>query len=569
MNDDDDDYDDDRGRRRYRQEVNDSQSPDQTVSINVASKASADFIKDNHERHDIDRSKFDRERGGWFNRRERDRDSNRDGNRDAFRHSNSGLDRDRKRPRDLDGRLGFDRRDHDRGDFSPHAASPPMNGMGQQWRPPTGPLMPPIGGYVANPYDPYAPNLIGYGWGQSHLPQQGFMSSPSTYVPSHPYMYPGAPQFAPQMPVDSAPAFVPPPPASAPQVREQPIEASPSIVHLNGESEHANAKELEDQISESENMHLKAPMQLQAAPPSMPVTYHNYGANSYMVAPTVPYNSAQTLINNGNFNFQKKQRTMQSSNQLPENERCTLRCTGIPAYVKEEDLKNHFKAFGHVVELQISQMVNTDSQQLDDDGNGEKKKSYNECLVQFYSAANAKKCFTSPSPVLNNRFIHVHMSKFNIIPPSDVEPISQNELENDRLLLTQDVNPQVPTISQPARKKNTGMIFTKGVTNKWKRGDEAKALPVPSGDPVDIAATTDSLPQVDDCLTTVNPALEQKKPVETEATKEGLELKQNFEQLKTLKQQAEDMLRKKEAVIQVSAQLLMALLTIFHENINF
>ena len=79
----------------------------------------------------------------------------------------------------------------------------------------------------------------------------------------------------------------------------------------------------------------------------------------------------------------------------------------------EEDLRNHFKAFGRVVELQI----------IGTEGSGEKK-AYNECLVQMGTAQDAKKCLNSPSAVLNNRFVKVMYSTFNIVDLADVQPLA-------------------------------------------------------------------------------------------------------------------------------------------------
>jgi RNA recognition motif-containing protein len=272
-------------------------------------------------------------------------------------------------------------------------------------------------------------------------------------------------------------------------------------------------------------------------PSPVPVTYHNYGVNSYMPPP--PYNAGPSRDMNNGGNFSKKPRLGQSSNQLPENERCTLRCTGIPTYVKEEDLKVHFEAFGHVVELQLSPMATNDQHDKGDgDGGSEKKRTYNECLVQFFSAQNAKKCFTSPSPVLNNRFIHLHMSKFNIIPPCDVEVPSQEIIERDHLLLSQDVVPQAVAV------KKKPQTIIKPATTKWKRSDAAAAKPTSQEGEASVEPSSSSIADG------VNPVIETPKK-ETEISKEGIALKQNFEQLKALKQQAEESLKKKETVLQV------------------
>ena len=154
----------------------------------------------------------------------------------------------------------------------------------------------------------------------------------------------------------------------------------------------------------------------------------------------------------------------QTKNDLPESERCTLLCTGIPMYIKEEEILAHFKTFGRVVMLMVTPSDPTAAASATTttgtggagEGNGstseggaagvtsggalngggdkggdkdkEGKKVYNECLVQFDSIENAKKCYGSPIAVLNNRFIRITQSTFNIIPLADVPPPTEEEL---------------------------------------------------------------------------------------------------------------------------------------------
>ena len=140
----------------------------------------------------------------------------------------------------------------------------------------------------------------------------------------------------------------------------------------------------------------------------------------------------------------------QTKNDLPESERCTLLCTGIPMYIKEEEILAHFKTFGRVVMLMVTpsdptaaasaaSTAGSGGGSTSEDGGtvgvtsgGDKdkegKKVYNECLVQFDSVENAKKCYGSPIAVLNNRFIRITQSTFNIIPLADVPPPTEEEL---------------------------------------------------------------------------------------------------------------------------------------------
>lgn len=171
-----------------------------------------------------------------------------------------------------------------------------------------------------------------------------------------------------------------------------------------------------------------------------PVTGFNYNSmypTQYGGAPlSTPYGSnlgtGAGSSGGGNRNRDGGQRRQGSNqtpkNELPENERFTLLCTGIPKYIKEEEMMTHFKAFGRVVQLQVTASDTTPAASADATSTDEKK-TYNECLVQFGSFEDAKKCFSSPEAVLNNRFIRIQQSSFNIIPPADVAPATVEELQ--------------------------------------------------------------------------------------------------------------------------------------------
>lgn len=133
------------------------------------------------------------------------------------------------------------------------------------------------------------------------------------------------------------------------------------------------------------------------------------------------YNSSEGNNNNGGYN------------SLPEFERFTLKCTGIPSHVSETELRKHFKQFGRIVLLQlnVNTSVTTDSADKQGGASGGEKKVYNECLVQFANCDDAKKCFSSPMAVLNNRFIRLHQADFNVIPPADVPEPTEEELAEE------------------------------------------------------------------------------------------------------------------------------------------
>lgn len=244
----------------------------------------------------------------------------------------------------------------------------------------------------------------------------------------------------------------------------------------------------------------------------------------------------------------------QSANLLPESERCTLRCTGIPSYVKEEDLKAHFESFGHVVELQVTDMnektnaTNTPAAIENESaaaGKDEKKKVYNECLVQFYSAPNAKKCLNSPVPVLSNRFIHLHQSHFNIIPPSDVPEPSPDAIEEDRALLGQDIVPRTAGSLPGKKRTQAGLNIFQGATNKWRRTETNAQAPSS-----DTAAAGDGASVGGDGSVGGGEGAEQPTTA-VAAGKDKSELKKSLEELKSLKTDAEKLLKTREDVIQV------------------
>jgi len=93
-----------------------------------------------------------------------------------------------------------------------------------------------------------------------------------------------------------------------------------------------------------------------------------------------------------------------AKSDLPLEKRRTVKCTGIPTTVHLGLLAKHFSDFGNVVSIQIK----SDPEGTQSDG-----KQSNMSLVQFDSHKTAMKCVSSPTPVLNNRFITVAWSDTN------------------------------------------------------------------------------------------------------------------------------------------------------------
>lgn len=275
-------------------------------------------------------------------------------------------------------------------------------------------------------------------------------------------------------------------------------------------------------------------------------------------------NRQKLQFGHGNQKYQQQQQLQ----QLPEHERCTLRCTGIPPHVKESDIRAHFNGFGPIVELQVSAMPehamskSQQVQQQQQEAEEEEKKSaeasssalnsaeetaasrkkvYQECLVQFYSATVAKKCLNSPLPVLNNRFIHVYHSPFNIIPPKDVPRAPEPP----------PVLSKTSAEEPSSGKTHSGLnIFQQGVSNKWKRptnSNEASDAPSKSET---IASEQPGSEGKTEAMNAEAPPANSKVHAQREAVKE------TYAKLKTLAEQNLELLKKKEAAIMVSVLIL-------------
>jgi hypothetical protein len=236
----------------------------------------------------------------------------------------------------------------------------------------------------------------------------------------------------------------------------------------------------------------------------------------------------------------------------------------------------HFRGFGRVVELQL--IVTAPDSAADgrpsqdkgaDDNDGDKdRKSYNECLVQFATAQDAKKCLNSPTAVLNNRFIRVLYSTFNIVPLSDVPELTAAEIQEERAAAA-----AAKAAANAARYTKTGAAVPGGGANRRYSftGPTASASASASGDADDSTADNAAPATPAVAVTTIknnkwkNPALSAGEGAAASSsasastvqaapaplTKEDLALQSQYEELRTLRQRAEGIFKQKEALLQV------------------
>lgn len=88
-------------------------------------------------------------------------------------------------------------------------------------------------------------------------------------------------------------------------------------------------------------------------------------------------------------------------------EKCTLRCVGVPPHTKEDSLFRHFRQYGTVVKLEY----------IEESG----EPAGSEYCVQFLCAEAALKCLTSPSAVLNNRHVALVLADVNLVPVAEAQ----------------------------------------------------------------------------------------------------------------------------------------------------
>ena len=270
----------------------------------------------------------------------------------------------------------------------------------------------------------------------------------------------------------------------------------------------------------------------------------------------------------------------QKGTYLQEHERVTLRVFSLPIRYTEEAIRQHFEEHGHVVAVRL---VNNAA---DDASIPHYKKTYTECLVQYYSAQNAKKRLQEPRTVFDNPYVSLKQWFVNIVLPAEVATPSSEVLQRDAQILQHG-----PIRAPPApRHQAQGQGFNKFTTsNKYRRTSDSDPS-VPSSNvsnnandavPLELDANGD-FPSVAPSYATSNDAATQGEnhsaapsyaevvaggstvmtaEAPAESTMSAASQQQHqavksqareaLDSLKTLRQQAEELSKKKEAILMV------------------
>jgi hypothetical protein len=221
-----------------------------------------------------------------------------------------------------------------------------------------------------------------------------------------------------------------------------------------------------------------------------------------------------------------------------------------------------------------------------DQDQGDPKKIYNECLIQYYSAANAKKRLNDQRSVFDNRFISLKQSYVNIIPPSEVPPPSQEILDSDAAILQsgpQQSRGGAGAAGPPVRSKpfqqdqyqpRQPSMYHQGQSNKYRRTAEddnrvhvdthtdMAALGLDAnGDFPSVAnmAETAALSYADVLKdrSSASAAPVVAAPTLTVPYYDKSQSKEALESLKSLRQQADDISKRKEAILVVSLHIFL------------
>jgi len=200
------------------------------------------------------------------------------------------------------------------------------------------------------------------------------------------------------------------------------------------------------------------------------------------------------------------------------------------------------------------------------EGGGEKeKKTYNECLVQFFEAAHAKKCVNSPLAVLSNRFIKISQHYDNIISTAEVALMPRMEETDEGGEDGDDASSSEPTVGKKRSRayENAGGMAgrTMGTHAGYLAGYAQAPLPqhaiiTKKQPPVMPPGKTKYVLQQVQSPGTVAKA---NAPAGGAATAADQEIKQQFEEVCQLRDHATNLWKKKETLLQnqISTYVLM------------
>jgi len=220
-------------------------------------------------------------------------------------------------------------------------------------------------------------------------------------------------------------------------------------------------------------------------------------------------------------------------------EQFTVKCSGIPQYVKEIDLYKHFATFGTIIKLALFRLGGPD----EDSGS----KVYNEAMVQFEEVADAKKCLGSPQSVLDNRFIKLFGSKENLIPPMNVAEYLQSE-DAEVYPGFRDDEQQLKASGGKGGKGGKG--GGKGGKGGGRLGGKGGRFGGRGGQ--EKAAGGEDEPIDEEAALLLKEQQKQAAKAKREEIKEmrEVEAKHQYEELKQLRHQADSITRKKEELLQ-------------------
>ena len=232
---------------------------------------------------------------------------------------------------------------------------------------------------------------------------------------------------------------------------------------------------------------------------------------------------------------------------LGPDEQLTVKCTGIPQYVKEIDLYRHFITFGGILKILLTRLGGGE------DETESRTKVYNEALIQFEEVDDAKKCLGSPQSVLDNRFIKLFPSKENIIAPADIPQY----LENDDAEVYPGFRKDEPSLKHYMGKggkgggrggKGAGRFGGKGSRYGGRGGQEIGGASSNAG----AESNDEKSPQDEEAalLLKEQQKVAAKAKREEVKAKREMDAKNQYEELKQLRHQADSITRKKEELLQ-------------------